>query len=67
MNKWCKLSALAVAAAVLPWSVASAADIDAARLNNADKDADNWLSYHGSYSRGITAHSTRSMPATSAT
>jgi alcohol dehydrogenase (cytochrome c) len=49
MNKWCKLSALAVAAAVLPWSVASAADIDAARLNNADKDADNWLSYHGSY------------------
>jgi alcohol dehydrogenase (cytochrome c) len=49
MSKWCKLSALSLAAAVLPWSVSIAADIDSARLLNADKDPDNWLSYHGSY------------------
>ena len=28
---------------------ASAAEVDAQRLLNADKDPNNWLSYHGSY------------------
>jgi PQQ-dependent dehydrogenase (methanol/ethanol family) len=49
MKKWCKLSALSLAAAVLPWSVSTAADIDGNRLINADKEPSNWMTYHGSY------------------
>src|SRR5215831_653303 len=49
MNKWCKLSALSLAAAVLPWSVSIAADIDGTRLQNAAKEPDNWMTYHGTY------------------
>jgi len=49
MNKWCKLSALSLAAALLPWSVSTAADIDGNRLQNADKEPDNWMTYHSTY------------------
>ena len=49
MKKWCKLSALSLASALLPWSVSIAADIDGARLLNADKEPDNWMTYHSSY------------------
>jgi len=49
MNKWCKLSALSLASALLPWSVSTAADIDGARLQNADREPGNWMTYHSSY------------------
>ena len=49
MKKWSKLSALSLASALLPWSVGTAADIDGTRLVNADKEPDNWMTYHGSY------------------
>ena len=37
------------AAAFFAASHAGAADVDATRLNNAEKEPDNWMTYHGTY------------------
>src|SRR5258706_7405610 len=41
--------ALAVAALLVPWISATAADVDGQRLRNAENEADNWMTYHGTY------------------
>jgi len=34
---------------LLPWTFATAADVDSNRLLNVDKEPDNWMTYHGTY------------------
>src|SRR5205809_944350 len=43
------VAALSLALLLLAGAAATAAEIDAKRLMNADKEAGNWLTYHGSY------------------
>ena len=50
MKKMSKAWALsAIAASVLAMGSAFAADVDGARIQNADKEPGNWMTYHGSY------------------
>ena len=47
LNKAWALSA--IAASVLAMGSAFAADVDGTRIQNADKEPGNWMTYHGSY------------------
>jgi PQQ-dependent dehydrogenase (methanol/ethanol family) len=49
MTRWWHLPALSLAALLLPGTFATAADVDGNRLVNADKEPDNWMTYHGTY------------------
>ena len=49
MTRSWHVAALSLALLLLAGAAATAAEIDAKRLMNADKEADNWLTYHGSY------------------
>src|SRR6266480_4823704 len=49
MSRSWHVAALSLASLLLTGTAATAAEIDAKRLMNADKEADNWLTYHGSY------------------
>src|SRR2546421_6476965 len=48
MTRSWHVAALSLALLLLAGAAATAAEIDAKRLMNADKEADNWLTYHGS-------------------
>src|SRR5436190_11263118 len=49
MTRSWHVAALSLALLLLAGAAATAAEIDAKRLMNADKEAGNWLTYHGSY------------------
>src|SRR5437867_11062847 len=49
MTRSWHVAALSLASLLLAAAAATAAEIDAKRLMNADKEAGNWLTYHGSY------------------
>ena len=49
MTRSWHVAALSLALLLLTGAAATAAEIDAKRLMNADKEAGNWLTYHGSY------------------
>jgi len=49
MTRSWHVAALSLASLLLTGAAATAAEIDAKRLISADKEADNWLTYHGSY------------------
>jgi len=47
--RWRCLAAASVAAVFLAARPAGAADVDSKRLVNAEKEPDNWMTYHGTY------------------
>src|SRR5256885_2617171 len=49
MTRSCHVAALSLAWLLLAGAAETPAEIDAKRLMNADKEADDWLTYHGSY------------------
>ncbi len=49
MARWSQLPAVTVVTLMLTAPAATAADVDAQRLVDADKEPDNWMTYHGTY------------------